>query len=150
MVQVPNNSMANTQSNSTNSKPHNQKQSGRFQQKTQKRTNGTSNTTGTNGPRQTRNEKRRRWAKNHRVAPKPVIKRGPVKVYVSVCCKLPANKPPAGEKYTAKDPETNKMSEMRRGLGHFRCSGCGKGCKVTVHKPEPKEVPNAKQAVLHQ
>jgi len=58
---------------------------------------------------------------------KPVaIKRGPINSYTSVCCSVPAKKPHAGELPAGK--------KERLGLGHFRCTACGKGCKVTVSK----------------
>lgn len=139
--------MAHTTGNSVNSqKPQNlnSKQSnGTFTGKKQQFSqNGSQQQRSNGGKKQSRNEKRRRWAKKHKVAPKPVVKRGPVKEYVSACCSLPAIKPVAGEKFTARDPETGKMAEQRRGLGKFRCTGCKKIAKVTPRKPEVKEVPN--------
>ena len=81
---------------------------------------------------QSRNEKRARWAKRSRPVARPVaVKRGPVKSYTSVCCSLPASKPTAGQKETAKDAETGKMKDKTKGLGHWRCSGCRKVCRVS-------------------
>jgi hypothetical protein len=58
---------------------------------------------------------------------KPVSKpKEPVSSYTSVCCSLPAKKPRAGELPAG--------SKVRLGLGHFRCTGCGKVAKVTVSK----------------
>ena len=72
---------------------------------------------------------------------KPVVApRGPVKEYVSACCSALASKPRAGRKETAADPESKKMKEVTKGLGHWRCSTCGKPTKVTPRTPAPKEV----------
>ena len=80
----------------------------------------------------TRDEKRKRWAKKSKPVARPVaVKRGPVKSYTSVCCSLPASKPTAGQKETAKDAETGKMKDKTKGLGHWRCSGCRKVCRVS-------------------
>jgi hypothetical protein len=90
---------------------------------------------------QSRNEKRARWAKRSKPVARPVaVKRGPVKSYTSVCCSLPASKPTAGQKEMAKDAETGKMKGQVKGLGHWRCSGCRKACKVTPQKPAPDVV----------
>lgn len=97
------------------------------------------------GRKQTRDEKRKRWAKRHKVVTKPVVKRGPVKEYITACCSLPGIKPRAAQKDMAKDPESGKMKETVKGLGHWRCSGCGKLAKVTPRKPvivTPTEVPS--------
>ena len=91
-----------------------------------------------NGP--TRNEKRARWAKKSRPVAKPIVKRGPAKEYISLCCNLPAQKPVAGEKVSMKDAESGKMKTLPKGLGKLRCSGCHKISKVSVHKSEPKIV----------
>jgi hypothetical protein len=147
MAQEQNSTNTHNNSQKTNSKHHSKQQNVRFQQKTKKPTHGTSATTASNGPKTSRDEKRRRWAKKHRVAPKLVVKRDPAKEYISACCSLPARKPTAGEKYTAKDPETGKMATMNRGLGKWRCSGCSKVCKVSARKPETKEVPIVQAAV---
>src|SRR5271166_847862 len=91
-----------------------------------------------NGP--TRSEKRARWAKKSRPVAKPIVKSGPAKTYVSLCCNLPAQKPAAGEKVSMKDHESGKLKTTPKGLGHWRCSGCRKIAKVSAHKPEPKVV----------
>lgn len=88
----------------------------------------------------TRKDKRRRWAKKHKPVAKPVVKQGPVKEYVSDCCSVLARKPKAFQKEVAKDPESGKMKETTKGLGKWRCTTCGKRCKVTPRKPEVKEV----------
>src|SRR5271157_5975409 len=67
---------------------------------------------------QSRNEKRARWAKKSKPAARPIVKRGPVKEYVSSCCSLAAMKPRCGQKETMKDPESGKMKDMQKGLGH--------------------------------
>lgn len=75
--------------------------------------------------------------KHHKPAPKPVVKRGPINEYVSVCCSLPAEKPACGSTL-ATQTEGKKVTKVVRGLGHFRCTGCRKGCKVTARKPQTK------------
>ena len=89
---------------------------------------------------ESRNAKRARWAKKSKPVAKPVVKRGPEKEYISVCCSSVANKPKAGAKEVAKDPETGKMKDKSKGLGHWRCGQCGKPTKVTPRKPEPKVI----------
>ena len=56
-----------------------------------------------------------------------------------------------------KNAETGKFKEQPKGLGHWRCTGCGKVAKVSPRKPQPvqkftpeliaahtvQEVPNA-------
>ena len=85
-----------------------------------------------------RNQKRARWAKKAKPVAKPIVRKGPEKEYISVCCSVPARKPRAGMKETVKDPETGKMKDKPKGLGHWRCTACGKVAKVTPRKPEPK------------
>jgi hypothetical protein len=51
-----------------------------------------------------------------------------------VCCSLPAAKPRCGTKMTVNSPDSKKSVEVSTGLGKWRCSGCGKPCKVTVKK----------------
>ena len=53
--------------------------------------------------------------------------RGPVNQYTSVCCHLPATKPPTASPVAPGSKDKN-------GLGKFRCSGCKKRCSVTVSK----------------
>lgn len=53
-------------------------------------------------------------------------------VYNSICCKQLARKPAVIR--SEEDKKERKYSEC--GLGHWRCSQCGKPCKVTVSKPE--------------
>jgi hypothetical protein len=89
---------------------------------------------------ETRDQKRKRWAKTAKPVAKPVVKRGPVHEYFSTCCSLPAQKPVAGEKVTEKDPESGKMKTQPKGLGKWRCSGCKKICKVSRKAPAPKVV----------
>lgn len=98
------------------------------------------------GSKESRNAKRRRWAKQNKpkVAPKQVVKAAaPVFEYISACCSLPARKPKAAQKEVGKDPETGKMVNQVKGLGHWTCTGCSKKCKVSARKPQPKtKVPN--------
>ena len=88
---------------------------------------------------ESRSVKRARWAKKSKPVAKVPVQRGPVKEYVSACCSAPATKPRAGAKEVQKDPESGKMKDKAKGLGHWRCSSCGKATKVTPRKPEPKE-----------
>ena len=93
---------------------------------------------------ETRNEKRARWAKKAKpVAKAPVVKRGPVKEYISACCSASATKPACGTKVASIDPETGKPAKKDKatGLGHFRCSQCRKVCKVVPQAPKAKEQP---------
>jgi hypothetical protein len=96
---------------------------------------------------QSRNAKRARWAKKSKPAPKSLAKRGPIYEYISKCCSLPASKPRCGLKEAVKDPESGKMKDKTKGLGHWRCSGCRKVCKVIPRKPQPKELITAASPV---
>ena len=69
---------------------------------------------------------------------KSVVHKGPVFEYISECCGVPARKPRAGAKEAEKDSESGRMKDKVKGLGHWRCGQCGKVCKVTPRKPEPK------------
>lgn len=64
-----------------------------------------------------------------------VPRRGPVFLYVSSCCSLPARKPAAAVKVFTVNPNSGKSKETPKGLGHWHCSGCGKSTKVTRTKP---------------
>lgn len=59
--------------------------------------------------------------------------------YISKCCSLPARKPRTGAVSVGTDPEKGKPKKETKGLGHWRCSGCGKSTKVTPQKPKPAE-----------
>ena len=87
---------------------------------------------------ETRNSKRARWAKKSKPVAKPLVRKGPEKEYISTCCSVPARKPKAGMKEMVKDAESGKTKDKAKGLGKWRCSGCGKIAKVTPRKPEPK------------
>ena len=87
-----------------------------------------------------RNQKRARWAKKAKPVAKPIVRKGPEKEYISACCSVPARKPRAGMKESVKDPETGKTKDKPKGLGHWRCTACGKVAKVTPQKPASKEV----------
>ena len=89
-----------------------------------------------------RNQKRARWAKKAKPVAKPIVQRGPVHEYISACCSAPSRKPRAGMKESVKDPETGKTKDKPKGLGHWRCTACGKVAKVTPRKPAPKENPH--------
>jgi hypothetical protein len=49
----------------------------------------------------------------------------------------------AGQKETARDPESGKTKTQPKGLGKWRCSGCKKLTKVTVGKFAPREAKNS-------
>jgi hypothetical protein len=97
-------------------------------------------------PQRSREDKRKAWAKKARPVAKPSVRVAPSKAYTSVCCSAPATKPAAGQKTAVRNPETGKTKSEPKGLGHWRCSACGKATKVTVSKAE-KEAPVA-QAVV--
>jgi len=89
-----------------------------------------------------RNEKRARWAKRSKPVAKPAApRRENVYEYISACCSLPARKPRAGMKESVKNAETGKFKDEPKGLGKWRCTGCGKAARVTPRKPAPKETP---------
>jgi hypothetical protein len=67
--------------------------------------------------------------------------------YISKCCNVPARKPLAGAKEIIKDADTGKFIDKPKGLGHWRCQGCGKPCKVIPRKPQPKTVPEVSTVV---
>lgn len=146
MAQETNSTNTSKNSKKNPSKPHFKQQSTASSFPSKKPTQVTSHSQkGGAGRKQTRDEKRKRWAKKHKVAAKPVVVRGPVKEYITACCSLPGRKPRAAQKEMAKDPESGKMKETVKGLGHWRCSGCGKLAKVTSCKPAvvtPTEVPS--------
>jgi len=100
-------------------------------------------------PQQNREQKRKNWAKRSKPVAKPSVRVAPAKVYTSACCQAPATKPKAGQKEVAKDAETGKMKSGSKGLGKWRCSACSKVCKVTVHKPAPKEIVDAVRAITN-
>ena len=100
------------------------------------RTQGSTTSSSKKDSRKSKYGKKRNQKKNL----KPVVSpRGPVKEYVSGCCSALASKPRAGRKETASDPESKKMKEVTKGLGHWRCSTCGKPTKVTPRTSAPKE-----------
>ena len=111
--------------------------------RTNRTTSGTS-TSRDQKPQQSREQKRKNWAKRSKPVAKPSVRVGSVKAYTSVCCSLPAQKPRAGAVDAVKDPETGKTKDKPKGLGHWHCSGCHRACKVTVGKPEAKETFGAK------
>lgn len=122
-------------STSTTSNSSQRKQSGTFSPRTQKPFAGTSPSV---AGKQSRQEKRRRWAKKQKPLAKPVTPRGPEKEYLCTCHNEPARKPKAAQKEISKDPESGKMKEITKGLGHWHCATTGKSTKVTPRKAEPK------------
>lgn len=116
-----------------------------------KRTEGTTGSTSNSSSQkssaqpnnESRNAKRARWAKKSKPVAKPVVKRGPEKEYISLCCSVPARKPHAGTKEPAKDPESGRIKDQVKGLGHWRCGQCGKVCKVSAQKAVPHEAKNS-------
>ena len=149
------NQKVSSSSASTTTKSQNHATSTKQKPYSQGRPNG--NTRPTSGNGQSRNAKRARWAKKSKPVAKPVVRRENTYEYISACCTLPARKPRAGEKEMQKNAETGKFKEQPKGLGHWRCSGCGKAAKVSPRKPQPvqkftpeliaahtvQEVPNA-------
>jgi hypothetical protein len=116
----------------------NQSQSTPSQQKKQKYTKASS-PSNTGGQKETRNAKRKRWAKKNGVKPKATPNHAPVKSYTSKCCNAPATKPPAGQKSMEKNPESGKVEKSSKGLGSWRCTVCKKRCAVIVGKPKEEE-----------
>ena len=104
------------------------------------RNSGTKTFSGKNAS--SRNEKRARWAKQNKPKAKPVVQNIPTREYISVCCKVQARKPAAGQKEMTRDPDSGKSKSVPKGLGHWRCGGCGKSCKVTVQAPSVRVVTN--------
>ena len=152
--------MANPISKATNSQESQpSKNSHKSSQKPKQYSQGKSgsNTRPISGNGQSRNAKRARWAKKSKPVAKPIARRENTYEYISACCSLPARKPRAGEKEMQKNAETGKFKEQPKGLGHWRCTGCGKVAKVSPRKPQPvqkftpeliaahtvQEVPNA-------
>lgn len=80
------------------------------------------------------------------------VRRGPTYEYISACCSVKALKPRAAQKVSVVDPETRKPKAETKGLGHWRCTGCHKTCKVTPRKPRTSspEVTNAEQPAVTQ
>ena len=107
--------------------------------RTNRTTSGTS-TSRDQKPQQSREQKRKNWAKRSKPVAKPVALALPAREYVSVCCNAPAHKPKAGQKEVAKDPESGKMKSGSKGLGHWRCGQCGKTCIVSCKKKEIENV----------
>jgi hypothetical protein len=129
--QNPSTSKQNSKSNSQSRKPFN-----------------TSHTSG--GKKESRDAKRKRWAKRAKPVAKPVALRLPVNEYISVCCNAPSRKPVAGQRESVKDPDSGKMKSQAKGLGKWRCTGCGKVAKVRPQKPAPKQVVPVEAQVVSQ
>jgi hypothetical protein len=75
-----------------------------------------------------------RFSKKNR-SKKPAATPTPTNTYLSSCCSLPASKPRAFSAVVG--------SKDKSGLGHWRCTGCKKTCKVSISKyqaPESSEV----------
>jgi hypothetical protein len=51
-------------------------------------------------------------------------------------------------KEAVKDAETGKVKDKPKGLGHWRCSLCGKVAKVRPQAPTAKVMDIAKMALL--
>jgi hypothetical protein len=91
-----------------------------------------------------------KYAQKRNKAKAPVVVNlGPVKDYTSVCCGVPAVKPPCGKKVSTLNSETKKMNDVTLGLGTWRCSGCHKVCKVTVSKHKEAETTVPTTTVSH-
>ena len=114
-------------SRNNNPRPSNQRNSGRG--------NSRPSQQGSSGSRQGKGSKYA-GKKSGRGPAKPFRKpAGPVKEYISACCSLPAIKPICGKLEAVVNPETKKTKQAPKGLGHWRCTGCRKGCKVIPRKP---------------
>jgi len=74
------------------------------------------------------------------------VRRGPEFEYVSACCKARALKPRCGQRVQLKDPESGKMKDGYKGLGHWKCPNCRRGCKVSPQKPKEVTVANTGDA----
>ena len=61
----------------------------------------------------------------------------PVFTYTSACCGASATKPPC-EKVRSTGKKRKGETEFSS-LGHWSCSNCGKGCKVTRSKRKQEE-----------
>lgn len=70
-----------------------------------------------------------------------------VNIYTSTCCNVEASKPPCIKPKSQPKPKKGKgkRGEQREKapefatLGSWRCSNCGKPCKVSVMPRPPKE-----------
>jgi len=91
-------------------------------------------------PQQSREQKRKNWAKRSKPVAKPSVRVAPAKVYTSACCQAPATKPKAGAQEMQRDPESGKSKSQSKGLGKWRCSQCGKTCIVSCKKKEIENV----------
>ena len=99
-------------------------------------------------PKQSRDEKRKTWAKKSKPVAKPIApRRENAYEYISACCSVPARKPKAGMKELVKDAESGKTKDKAKGLGHWTCSARQKKCKVTPRKPAPKEIVDAVRSI---
>lgn len=82
--------------------------------------------------------------------------KNPARIYTSVCCKVPAKKPATGSPKASPvsrgvGDETNpKAAKPKHGLHGFRCTACGKPCKVTAKKFVDTfiEIPTASSVVV--
>jgi len=106
------------------------------------------NTGAPSQPKQSREAKRKRWIQKSVPKQKPIAPPKPnAKEYISVCCSIPAHKPRAGQQETSRDPESGKSKSVPKGLGHWRCGGCGKACKVSAQKPCAREEKNSGETI---
>lgn len=90
-----------------------------------------------------RSRKNRAGKGTHRSTRTPQQRRGPEKEYLSKCCSAIAKKPACGKKEDVRDPETGKMKEIKKGLGHWRCGQCGRKTTVTPQVRTHEVVQNA-------
>ena len=92
-----------------------------------------------NSLRPKRNQNRRWQNKRGGTQKRTATPSVPSKQYISACCNAPGKKPPCGTKVVQQDPETRKMKDTRLGKGKWRCTACGKRCKVSVHTVKQAE-----------
>ena len=76
----------------------------------------------------------------------PAKAKNPVFAYTSVCCSVPATKPPViAVGYRSEEAKTQT-------LGKFRCTKCGKRCKCNRSKFKSEEkngIPNEPSPVVN-
>ena len=59
--------------------------------------------------------------------------------YFSVCCNARAEKPALVKVRPAPKSKGKSYEAVPVGLGHWSCTQCGKGCKVSRSKPAKEE-----------
>lgn len=119
--------------------PINQQQTFAHNPKSSTSSNGKPTGRNTNGSSKPRGKSRYSKKKSGKKFVKPVVVRAAVKSYISACCSVAAKKPRCGQVESVQSPDSKKIVEQSKGLGHWRCGACNKPTKVTPRKPEPVE-----------